>query len=107
MASLMDWLTKIIPTVGTILVALFSYWSSKQKSDREKQHDERSALREDLRDQRERNAYLEKQHAEDQKKIDNLNKQVTKYSVRLIELKNEPHVKNLYTDTSDHEDNEI
>ena len=45
MASLMDWLTKIIPTVGTVLVALFSYWTSKQKSDREQQQDERSALR--------------------------------------------------------------
>ena len=107
MASLMDWLTKIIPTAGTILVALFSYWTSKQKSDREKRQDERSALREDLRDQRERNTYLEKQHVEDQKKIDNLNKQVTKYSVRLIELENRPNAKNTFTDTNDHEDDEI
>ena len=106
MASLMDWLTKIIPTVGTILVALFSYWSSKQKNDRERRQDERSALREDLKDQRERNAYLEKQHVEDQKKIDNLNKQVTKYSVRLIELKNKTYAKNTPTDTNDHEDDD-
>lgn len=107
MASLMDWLSKIIPTVGTILVALFSYWSSKQKSDRERQQDERSALREDLKDQRERNAYLENQHVEDQKKIDNLNKQVTKYSVRLIELKNKLGAKNTSTNTNDHEDDEM
>lgn len=107
MASLMDWLTKIIPTAGTILVALFSYWSSKQKSDRERQQDERSALREDLKDQRERNAYLEKKHIEDQKKIDNLNKQVTKYSVRLIELENKLGVKNTFTDANDHEDDEV
>lgn len=106
MVSLMDWLTKIIPTAGTILVALFSYWTSKQKSDREKRQDERSALREDLRDQRERNAYLEKEHVEDQKKIDNLNKQVTKYSVRLIELENKLNSKNTFTDTNDHEDDE-
>ena len=106
MASLMDWLTKIIPTAGTILVALFSFWTSKQKSDREKRQDERSALREDLRDQRERNAYLEKQHVEDQKKIDNLNKQVTKYSVRLIELENKLNSKNTFTDTNGHEDDE-
>lgn len=104
MASLMDWLTKIIPTAGTILVALFSYWTSKQKNDREKNQDERSALREDLRDQRERNAYLEKQHIEDQKKIDSLNKQVTKYAVRLIELENKLGAKNTFTDTNDHED---
>lgn len=103
----MDWLTKIIPTAGTILVALFSYWTSKQKSDREKMQDERSALREDLKDQRERNAYLEKQHVEDQKKIDNLNKQVTKYAVRLIELENKLGVKNTFTDTNDHEDDEM
>lgn len=107
MASLMDWLTKIIPTAGTILVALFSYWTSKQKSDREKRQDERSALREDLKDQRERNAYLEKQHVEDQKKIDNLNKQVTKYAVRLIELENKLGAKNTFTDTNDHEDDEM
>lgn len=107
MTSLMDWLTKIIPTAGTILVALFSYWTSKQKSDREKMQDERSALREDLKDQRERNAYLEKQHVEDQKKIDNLNKQVTKYAVRLIELENKLGVKNTFTDTNDHEDDEM
>lgn len=107
MASLMDWLTKIIPTAGTILVALFSYWTSKQKSDREKRQDERSEMREDLRDQRERNAYLEKQHVEDQKKIDSLNKQVTKYSVRLIELENKLGVKNTFTDTNDHEDDEM
>lgn len=107
MASLMDWLTKIIPTAGTILVALFSFWTSKQKSDREKRQDERSALREDLRDQRERNAYLEKEHVEDQKKIDNLNKQVTKYSVRLIELENKLNAKNTFTDTNDHEDDEM
>ena len=107
MASLMDWLTKIIPTAGTILVALFSYWTSKQKSDREKRQDERSELREDLRDQRERNTYLEKQHVEDQKTIDNLNKQVTKYSVRLIELENKPNAKNTFTDTNGHEDDEI
>ena len=107
MASLMDWLTKIIPTAGTILVALFSYWTSKQKSDREKRQDERSALREDLKDQRERNAYLEKQHVEDQKKIDNLNKQVTKYSVRLIELENKLNAKNTFTDTNDHEDDKM
>lgn len=107
MASLMDWLAKIIPTVGTILVALFSYWSSKQKSDRERQQDERSALREDLKDQRERNAYLENQHVEDQKKIDNLNKQVTKYSVRLIELKNKLGAKNTSINTNDHEDDEM
>lgn len=103
----MDWLAKIIPTVGTILVALFSYWSSKQKSDRERQQDERSALREDLKDQRERNIYLENQHAKDQKKIDSLNKQVTKYSIRLIELENKLGVKNTFTDTSDHEGDEI
>lgn len=103
----MDWLTKIIPTAGTILVALFSYWTSKQKSDREKRQDERSALREDLKDQRERNAYLEKQHVEDQKKIDNLNKQVTKYAVRLIELENKLGAKNTFTDTNDHEDDEM
>ena len=103
----MDWLTKIIPTAGTILVALFSFWTSKQKSDREKRQDERSALREDLRDQRERNAYLEKQHVEDQKKIDNLNKQVTKYSVRLIELENKLNIKNTFTDINDHEDDEM
>ena len=107
MASLMDWLTKIIPTAGTILVALFSYWTSKQKSDREKRQDERSALCEDLRDQRERNTYLEKQHVEDQKTIDNLNKQVTKYSVRLIELENKPNAKNTFTDINGHEDDEI
>lgn len=106
MASLMDWLTKIIPTAGTILVALFSFWTSKQKSDREKRQDERSALREDLRDQRERNAYLEKEHVEDQKKIDNLNKQVTKYSVRLIKLENKLNAKNTFTDTNDHKDDE-
>lgn len=106
MASLMDWLTKIIPTAGTILVALFSYWTSKQKSDREKRQDERSEMREDLRDQRERNAYLEKQHVEDQKKIDSLNKQLTKYSVRLIELENKLNAKNTFTDTNDHEDDE-
>ena len=107
MASLMDWLTKIIPTAGTILVALFSFWTSKQKSDREKRQDERSALREDLKDQRERNAYLEKQHVEDQKKIDNLNKKVTKYSVRLIELENKLNIKNTFTDINDHEDDEM
>ena len=107
MASLMDWLAKIIPTAGTILVALFSFWTSKQKSDREKRQDERSALREDLRDQRERNAYLEKEHVEDQKKIDNLNKQVTKYSVRLIELENKLNAKNAFTDINDHEDDEM
>ena len=103
----MDWLTKIIPTAGTILVALFSYWTSKQKSDREKRQDERSALREDLKDQRERNAYLEKQHVEDQKKIDSLNKQLTKYSVHLIELENKLNAKNTFTDTNDHEDDKM
>ena len=103
----MDWLTKIIPTAGTILVALFSYWTSKQKSDREKMQDERSAMREDSRDQRERNTYLEKQHAKDQEKIDDLNKQVTKYSIRLIELENKLGTKNTFTDTNDHEDDEV
>lgn len=107
MASLMDWLTKIVPTAGTILVALFSYWTSKQKSDREKMQDERSAMREALRDQRERNTYLEKQHAKDQEKIDDLNKQVTKYSIRLIELENKLGTKNTFTDTNDHEDDEV
>lgn len=107
MTSLMDWLTKIIPTVGTILVALFSYWSSKQKSDRERQQDERSALREDLKDQRERNAYLEKQHIEDRREIDNLNRQVAKYSVRLIELENKSDIKKAFTDTNDYEDNDV
>ena len=107
MASLMDWLTKIIPTAGTILVALFSYWTSKQKSDREKKQDERSALREDLKDQRERNAYLEKQHTEDQKKIDRLNRQVTEYSVRLIQLENKLGIQSPLTDANDHKGNEI
>lgn len=107
MTSLMDWLTKIIPTVGTILVALFSYWTSKQKSDREQKQDERSALLEDLKDQRERNSYLEKQHSEDQRKIDRLNKQVTKYSVRLIELENKLGMQNTFTDADDHESDEI
>lgn len=107
MASLMDWLTKIVPTAGTILVALFSYWTSKQKSDREKMQDERSAMREALRDQRERNTYLEKQHVKDQEKIDDLNKQVTKYSIRLIELENKLGTKNTFTDTNDHEDDEV
>ena len=107
MASLMDWLTKIIPTAGTILVALFSYWTSKQKSDREKKQDERSALREDLKDQRERNAYLEKQHTDDQKKIDRLNRQVTEYSVRLIQLKNKLGIQSPLTDANDHKGNEI
>ena len=103
----MDWLTKIVPTAGTILVALFSYWTSKQKSDREKMQDERSAMREALRDQREPNTYLEKQHAKDQEKIDDLNKQVTKYSIRLIELENKLGTKNTFTDTNDHEDDEV
>lgn len=107
MTSLMDWLTRIIPTVGTILVALFSYWTSKQKSDREKRQDERSALREDLKDQRERNSYLEKQHTEDQRKIDRLNKQVTEYSVRLIQLENKLGMQSTFTDTNGHEGNEI
>lgn len=107
MASLMDWLTKIIPTAGTVLVALFSYWASKQKSDREQQQDERSALREDLKDQRDRNAYLEKRHVEDQKEIDNLTKQVSKYSIRLIELENKLGVKHTFTDTDDYGDDEV
>lgn len=108
MASLMDWLTKIIPTAGTILVALFSFWTSKQKSDRKQQQDERSALREDLKDQRDRNAYLERQHAEDQKKIDSLTKQVSKYSLRLIELdENKLDVKHMFTDADDCGDDEV
>lgn len=107
MASLMDWLTRIIPTAGTVLVALFSYWASKQKSDREQRQDERSALREDLKDQRDRNAYLEKRHVEDQKEIDNLTKQVSKYSVRLIELEEKLGVKHTFTDVNDHGDDEV
>lgn len=107
MASLMDWLTRIIPTAGTVLVALFSYWASKQKNDREQQQDERSALREDLKDQRDRNAYLEKRHVEDQKEIDNLTKQVSKYSVRLIELEEKLGVKHTFTDVNDYGDDEV
>lgn len=107
MASLMDWLTKIIPTAGTVLIALFSYWTSKQKNDREQQQDERSALREDLKDQRDRNAYLEKRHVEDQKEIDNLTKQVSKYSVRLIELEDKLGVKHTFTDVNDYGDDEV
>ncbi|MBT9057396.1 hypothetical protein BTJ26_08995 [Lactobacillus delbrueckii subsp. bulgaricus] len=107
MASLMDWLTKIIPTAGTVLIALFSYWTSKQKNDREQQQDERSALREDLKDQRERNAYLERQHIEDQKEIDALNKQVSKYSVRLIELEDKLGVKHTFTDVNCYGDDEV
>lgn len=107
MASLMDWLTKIIPTAGTVLIALFSYWTSKQKNDREQQQDERSALREDLKDQRDRNAYLERQHVEDQKEIDNLTKQVSKYSVRLIELEDKLGVKHTFTDVNDYGDDEV
>lgn len=107
MASLMDWLTKIIPTAGTVLIALFSYWTSKQKNDREQQQDERSALREDLKDQRDRNAYLEKLHVEDQKEIDDLTKQISKYSLRLIELENKLGTKHTFTDASDHGDDEV
>lgn len=107
MASLMDWLTKIIPTAGTVLIALFSYWTSKQKNDHEQQQDERSALREDLKDQRDRNAYLERQHVEDQKEIDNLTKQVSKYSVRLIELEDKLGVKHTFTDVNDYGDDEV
>lgn len=107
MASLMDWLTKIIPTAGTVLIALFSYWTSKQKNDHEQQQDERSALREDLKDQRDRNAYLERQHVEDQKEIDNLTKQVSKYSVRLIELEEKLGVKHTFTDVNDYGDDEV
>lgn len=107
MASLMDWLTKIIPTAGTVLVALFSYWASKQKNDREQQQDERSALREDLKDQRDRNAYLERQHVEDQKKIDALNKQVSEYSIRLIELENKLGVRHTFTDVNSFGDDEV
>lgn len=107
MASLMDWLTKIIPTAGTVLIALFSYWTSKQKNDRDQQQDERSALREDLKDQRDRNAYLEKRHVEDQKEIDNLTKQVSKYSVRLIELEDKLGVKHTFTDVNDYGDDEV
>lgn len=107
MASLMDWLTKIIPTAGTVLIALFSYWTSKQKNDHEQQQDERSALREDLKDQRDRNAYLEKRHVEDQKEIDNLTKQVSKYSVRLIELEDKLGVKHTFTDVNDYGDDEV
>ncbi|MFV4971588.1 hypothetical protein VST14_04025 [Lactobacillus delbrueckii subsp. allosunkii] len=103
----MDWLTKIIPTAGTVLIALFSYWTSKQKNDREQQQDERSALREDLKDQRDRNAYLERQHVEDQKEIDNLTKQVSKYSVRLIELEEKLGVKHTFTDVNDYGDDEV
>lgn len=107
MASLMDWLTKIIPTAGTVLIALFSYWTSKQKSDRERQQDERSALREDLKDQRDRNAYLEKQHIEDQKEKDALNKKLMLVSNKLITLENKLGVKNTFTDANDHEDDEV
>lgn len=107
MASLMDWLTKIIPTAGTVLIALFSYWTSKQKNDHERQQDERSALREDLKDQRDRNAYLERRHVEDQKEIDRLTKQVSKYSVRLIELEEKLGVKHTFTDTNDYGDDEV
>lgn len=107
MASLMDWLTKIIPTAGTVLIALFSYWTSKQKNDREQQQDERSALREDLKDQRDRNAYLERQHIEDQKKIDTLNKQVSEYSIRLIELENKLGVRHTFTDVNGFGDDEV
>lgn len=107
MASLMDWLTKIIPTAGTVLIALFSYWTSKQKNDHEQQQDERSALREDLKDQRDRNAYLERRHVEDQKEIDRLTKQVSKYSVRLIELEEKLGVKHTFTDTDDYGDGEV
>lgn len=107
MASLMDWLTKIIPTAGTVLIALFSYWTSKQKNDHEQQQDERSALREDLKDQRDRNAYLERRHVEDQKEIDRLTKQVSKYSVRLIELEEKLGVKHTFTDTDDYGDDEV
>ncbi|MFB5979682.1 hypothetical protein [Lactobacillus delbrueckii] len=103
----MDWLTRIIPTAGTVLIALFSYWTSKQKNDREQQQDERSALREDLKDQRDRNAYLEKLHVEDQKEIDDLTKQVSKYSLRLIELENELGVRHTFTDANDHGDDEV
>ncbi|ACB72568.1 MAG: hypothetical protein DF199_06550 [Lactobacillus delbrueckii subsp. lactis] len=107
MASLMDWLTKIIPTAGTVLIALFSYWTSKQINDREQQQDERSALREDLKDQRDRNAYLERQHIEDQKKIDALNKQVSEYSIRLIELENKLGVRHTFTDVNSFGDDEV
>lgn len=107
MASLMDWLTKIIPTVGTVLVALFSYWTSKQKSDREQQQDERSALREDLKDQRERNAYLEKRHVDDQKEIDALNKKLMIESNKLIALENKLGIEHTFTDAIDHEDDEV
>ncbi|MCD5603317.1 hypothetical protein [Lactobacillus delbrueckii] len=103
----MDWLTKIIPTAGTVLIALFSYWTSKQINDREQQQDERSALREDLKDQRDRNAYLERQHIEDQKKIDALNKQVSEYSIRLIELENKLGVRHTFTDVNSFGDDEV
>ena len=107
MASLMDWLTKIVPTAGTVLIALFSYWTSKQKTDREQRQDERSALREDLKDQRDRNAYLEKQHIEDQKEKDALNKKLMLESSKLITLENKLGVKNTFTDANDHEDDEV
>lgn len=107
MTSWMNWLTKIIPTVGTVLVALFSYWASKQKSDREQRQDEHAALRDDLKDQRERNVYLEKRHVEDQKQIDSLNKQLAKCSIHLIELEDKLGVKHAFTDASDFEDDEV
>ena len=104
MVSLMDWLTKIIPTIGTVLVALFSYWTSKQKSDHEQQQDERKMLLDDLEKQRARNDKLEKQHDEDLDQITKLKSDLASKQYELIKLENELGVKHTSTDASDYDD---
>lgn len=100
----MDWLTKIIPTIGTVLVALFSYWTSKQKSDHEQQQDERKMLLDDLEKQRARNDKLEKQHDKDLDQITKLKSDLASKQYELIKLENELGVKHTSTDANDYDD---
>lgn len=106
MANLMDWLTKIIPTVGTVLVALFSYWTSKQKSDREQRQDEYNMLLNDLQEQRKRNEKLEKQHDADMDEITKLKSDLASQQYKLIKLENKLGVKHTSTD-ADRFDDEV
>lgn len=106
MTNLMDWLTKIIPTVGTVLVALFSYWTSKQKSDREQRQDEYNMLLNDLQEQRKRNEKLEKQHDTDMDQITKLKSDLASQQYKLIKLENELGVKHTSTD-ADRFDDEV
>lgn len=106
MANLMDWLTKIIPTVGTVLVALFSYWTSKQKSDREQRQDEYNMLLNDLQEQRKRNEKLEKQHDADMDQITKLKSDLASQQYKLINLENKLGVKHTSTD-ADRFDDEV